>query len=607
MMFLKRSAAAAALWFGFSAAAGAQRTPNTPFSPEKIQQDIAFLSSSALEGRGSGTEGNAKAAAYLASEFKRYGLKPLGTLDQSNPNAPLEGKGYFQPFQFSAGRRVGTESKLTLVGKDKTFTFAPSQDFSISPLSAGGKAESADVVFAGYGISATSAARDDYAGVDISRKVVIVLPGSPKGAERFGELRAKVLTARDKGAVAVVTTGDETDSGSGTISFQNSSDSGIPVFQLKKAAFDELLASIDKSAGTVQTDVGDGRSGADLVPFKASFNADVHKIQKVTQNVVGMLEGTDYNLKPQFVLVGAHLDHLGMGGMGSLDTSGKPAVHPGADDNASGTAGVVELARYFSAHRPKRSLIFVLFSGEEMGLLGSAYYAKEPVVTLSNTVSMVNLDMIGRLKNNTLIVGGTGTGREFGGWLSEIEQKEKAAGSTLQISRSDTGFGASDHQSFYVKNTPVLFFFTGVHDDYHKPSDTADKINAEGEAQVLEIVRASVEKIANASEPPTYVRVKTAGAPGGSRGFAVYLGTVPNYAAEGVQGVLLDGVREGSPAEKAGLKAGDVIIRINNLVVNNLQDYVTALQQLKAGETAAITVKRGAENVTLNATLEERR
>ena len=596
----------------------AQKSPNTPFSTDALKTEITYLSSDALTGRGSGTDGNLKAATFVANEFRRYGLKPLGTYKQTDTDAPLEGLGYFQPFSYSAGRMVGSASKLTAIATDKTVAeYAANKDFAISPLSGAGNAEEVEVVFAGYGVSAPSAGRDDYAGVDVTGKVVILLPGTVKGFEKFSQLRAQALVARDRGAVAVITSGTEgaTATPGAKLSFENQSDSGIPVFLLQPDALARLIASSGKSYDALKADTDAGKPTTDILPVKLSFNADVQKIRKVTQNVVGYVEGTDYNLKDEFVIIGAHLDHLGMGGVGSLDPSGQPAVHHGADDNASGTAGVLELAHYFAAHRPKRSLLFIGFSGEELGLLGSAYYAKEPVVTLNNTVAMLNLDMIGRLNptSETLIVGGSGTAQEFPAMLDDLTQQENLAGRGLKLSRSDTGFGASDHQSFYVQNIPVLFFFTGVHADYHRPSDTVDKINLTGEAQVLELVRASVVKIANAPTRPTFVKVQAPapaannGDTGGNRSFKVYLGTIPNYSAEGVQGVLLDGVREGSPAATAGLKAGDIITRMNNLVISGLQDYVTALQQLNPGEAVAITVRRGAETLTLNATVTERK
>ena len=581
----------------------AQRAPSAPFSQTKIQSDIAYLSSDALGGRGSGTEGNALAATFIALEFRRFGLRPMGTLNQNDPNAPLEGKGYYQPFEFNAGRLVGSGSTLSVTSKSGSSALALTGDFALSPLSAAGKAENAEVVFAGYGVSAPSAGRDDYAGIDVSRKVVILLPGVTKGYERFGELRAKVLSARDKGAVAVITVGTESESAGSRSSFENTSDSGIPVFILQEKALDALFVSGGKSLATLRENTKKGNAIADLLDLKITFNADVKKIQKRTQNVVGFLEGTDYNLREQVVVIGAHMDHLGLGGTGSLDTSGKPAIHPGADDNASGTTGVLMLAEYYAKHRPKRSLLFMCFSGEELGLLGSAHYVREPIIALSNTVAMVNLDMIGRLKNEALIVGGSGTAHEFAGLLTEAETGQNT---TLKVSRSETGFGASDHQSFYTHGTPVLFFFTGTHEDYHKPSDTANKINAGGEAEVLNFVRSTVTKIANAPFRPTFVQVSTPANTGGARSFRVYLGTVPNYSVEGVRGVLLDGVREGSPAATAGLKVGDIITRMNNLTINSLQDYVTALQQLNPGESVAIIVRRGAETLTFNATVTER-
>ncbi|HLJ57344.1 MAG TPA: M28 family peptidase, partial [Chthonomonadaceae bacterium] len=331
------------------------------------------------------------------------------------------------------------------------------------------------------------------------------------------------------------------------------------------------------------------------------LTADVKKVEKVTANVAGLLEGSDPALKGEVVVIGAHLDHLGMGGPGSLDRSSGSAIHHGADDNASGTAGVMDLAAWFASRpaRPKRSIVFMCFSGEELGLFGSDYYVKHPIVPLERTVAMINMDMVGRLRENKLIVIGSGTAKEWGSLLTEAN---RSAG--FQLARSDDGFGASDQQSFYSKDVPVLFFFTGSHSDYHTSTDTADKINAEGEVKVLAMVADCAERIANAAARPTFQRINVP-APGGSPGFRVYFGSVPDYAAQ-VQGVQLNGVRDNSPAAKAGLRAGDIIVKFGATTVKGIQDYTLALQDCKPGDQVEVVVLRGGQRLTLHATLAAR-
>jgi Zn-dependent M28 family amino/carboxypeptidase len=248
----------------------------------------------------------------------------------------------------------------------------------------------------------------------------------------------------------------------------------------------------------------------------------------------------------------------------------------------------------------KRSLLLICFSGEELGLLGSDFYVKHPLIPLDRTVTMLNMDMIGRLRDNKLIVIGSGTAQEWDRLLTETNATAK-----FDLARSESGFGASDQQSFYTQNIPVLFFFTGTHADYHTPTDTADKINAAGEARVLKMVADCAARIADSSARPTFQRIKTPDQNAPSRSFAVYFGSVPDYAAQ-VEGVQLNGVREGSPAEKAGLKAGDIIIKFGDKTIKNIYDYTYALQDHRPGDQVAVLVKRGAETLTLMVTLAAR-
>lgn len=314
-------------------------------------------------------------------------------------------------------------------------------------------------------------------------------------------------------------------------------------------------------------------------------------------NVIGILEGKDSVLKNEAIIIGAHYDHLGRGGQGSLAMN-STEIHHGADDNASGTSALIELARYFAkAKTNKRTLIFISFGGEEEGLFGSKYYTNNPVFPLEKTVAMINMDMIGRLRDFKLNIGGIGTATE---WKDLVESQNKALitatdtqNFTLQL--TEDGFGPSDHASFYMKKVPVLFFFTGSHEDYHKPSDTADKINYEGERKILELVKNITQAIDANPKIPTYAVAKTSGNEG-RRSFAVTIGIMPSYTDSG-DGLTLDGVRDDSPAAKAGLKAGDKIVKLAGKEVKSVQDYTAILSELKADTEYEVWVVRGTERL----------
>lgn len=329
-------------------------------------------------------------------------------------------------------------------------------------------------------------------------------------------------------------------------------------------------------------------------------------------NVIGILPGNDPTLKNEAIVIGAHYDHLGKGGQGSL-AANSTEIHHGADDNASGTAAVIELARQFTKEKKnKRTIIFIAFSGEEDGLFGSKYYVNNPVWPLDKTVAMINLDMVGRLKDDKLNVGGVGTGVE---WKSLVEAKNAgktqlvgASSSTMpvalsvsnlfQLALNEDGFGPSDHSSFYGKQIPVLFFFTGTHLDYHKPSDTFEKINYGGLTKIASYVSTIAKSIDENPMRPTYKTAPASGTPGGRMGFNVSLGTIPSYA-DSTDGMVLDGVRDDSPASKAGLKKGDKVIKLAGKEIKNVYDYTAAMGEMKAGEEYEVVIKRGNETLTL--------
>ena len=541
--------------------------------PARIQQDVKYLASDELEGRLTGSKGATEAADYIAAEFRRVGLKPLTT-------------GYKQKFPYVARVSLGKTNSF-LFGKEKLnvgVDWLP-LGFSSSATVAG------DVVFVGYGITASELNYNDYSAVNAKGKIAIAKQGTPDGDNphgqfaRFERVRWKAVAARNAGAKALILIAREDnfrDDRLTELAYDNSAgDAGLPVIVISRQAADRIMG---------------------LQNVAISLTTDIVRDETPAYNVAGMLEGSDPLLKNEVIIIGAHYDHLGRGGEGSGSLAPRSGdIHHGADDNASGTAGVLELARLFTTQkaRPKRTLVFVAFSGEEEGLLGSNYYVNHPLLPLANTVAMINMDMIGRMKDHRLIIDGVGTAKEWRDIISADTDK------SFQLTLNEDGFCPSDHSSFYAKQLPVLFFWTGTHNDYHKPSDTFDKINYDDEARILEMVARIVNRLDAADKRVTYTTAKSEPAPR-STGFRVYLGTIPNYA-DTTDGLLLDGVRDDSPAAKAGLKAGDKIVKIGDREIRNVYDYTAALGEMKAGEEYVFEVKRGNEKLSLKVKPEARK
>ncbi len=319
-----------------------------------------------------------------------------------------------------------------------------------------------------------------------------------------------------------------------------------------------------------------------------------------TQNVVAMLAGTDPALRNQYVVIGAHFDHLGRSTEGALDPQAGDAIRNGADDNASGTAAVMELARIFRAAPTRRSLLFINFSAEEEGLLGSAWFVEHSPIALDSIDAMVNFDMVGRLRNRRLIVYGVATGKEFPGML------DTANAGRLDIHGQVDGFGPSDQSSFYAKDIPVLHFFTDLHEDYHRATDDVDKINAGGEATVVDIAERVIRDVADRPARISFFRVPSKPTVASSSGTDVYFGSIPDMAAGDVKGERLTGITAGSPADKGGLKAGDVVVEFGGVAVTDLETYSAALYAHKPGDVVQVVVLRDGQRLTLTVTLGRR-
>jgi aminopeptidase YwaD len=631
----------------------AQTTQPTSELEQNLRRHVEYLASDQLEGRKTGEAGATTAAGYVANQFAQFRLKP--------GISSAKGKGNFlQPFPYVAGVTIGESSFLRLIPADTTGESKLEPGITYMPYgnSINSDVPNAPLVFAGYGIATADKKYDDFSGLDANGKVLLVFDGTPEGGSRetFGSfnIHAKANLAKERGAKALIVIAKLNDFKADPLSRlvyePTTGETAIPVVIVDRGIAAELLgakeakdlAAIEKSLA-MKTNVPPNSQaetrpvGSVPTPIKATaqLKIDLRKKTVDAYNVIGILEGTDPVLKNEAIVIGAHYDHLGRGGRSSL-AANSTDIHHGADDNASGTAAILELARQFAKEKTnKRTLIFMAFGGEEEGLLGSKFYVNSPVWPIDKTVAMINLDMVGRLKDEKLTVGGIGTAGEWrvlaletavnqpmrltkagplGGTVNHNPPApsvpKSAEGMTFsvippvpvtqksfELQLNEDGFGPSDHSSFYGKQIPVLFLFTGTHADYHKPSDTAEKVNYNGLTKIADFTAAIVKAVDANLTRPTY-RVAQTAPTGGRMTFNVSLGTIPAYG-DGNDGLTIDGAREGSPAAKAGLKAGDKIIKLAGKDVRNISDYMFAMGTMKAGEEYEVIVKRGTETLTL--------
>lgn len=577
-------------------------------SPEitagELQAHVKYLASDELEGRGSGSEGNRKAAQYIAKAFAEYGLKPAGTNGT-----------YFQEFEFVSSVKLGSANSVTIARTGKApMRLKVEEDFRPFGFSSNSSV-SAPAVFAGYGITAPDLKYDDYEGLDVSGKVVIVLRYGPDGNDmhsefyRFTSLRHKARYAREKGAAALIIVDAHHDELPKLTYDQSHASSGIPCVALRSGVLEQLLPA-EQSLAAIKDSIKASRRtiGFPLSGVTISLETDIVKVMDRTANVLGYLEGSDPVLKNEVVVIGAHFDHLGYGGEGSGSlVPHLHEIHNGADDNASGTAGLLELAQRFAASASRsRTLLFIGFSAEEIGTIGSQYYVNNPYFPIEKTVAMINMDEIGRLNENALTVYGTGTSPE---WIPMLKKyNARAASDSFALKLIPDGFGPSDHAQFYAKDIPVLFFFTGTHNDYHKPSDDWEKINYAGQERIVRFIYDVANDIQSATPKPQFTRAQSTtgmGSGGDSPGFAVTLGVIPDYG-ESTEGMKIGGTRPNGPADKAGLKAGDIIVTLAGKKVMNIYDYMGILGELKAGQTVEVEVVRDGKPMKFSATMQKR-
>ena len=589
--------------------AWAFETPSLiPSAGEAITRHVRLLASNELTGRGVDTPGIKLARDYIAREFASYGLRPGG-----------DNRTYFQSFEVATGVSVKQPTALKL-GGDALLTL--NEQWTPLGSSASGSV-TADLVFAGYGISANDYGYDDYAGVDVKDKIVLVLryeppPKDDKSPFRkhpdystHAALRVKANIARDHGAAGLILV-DLHQSGDGRkelISTRSSlwrGGEGLVAAQVSRGAIESWLETkgLSLAAAKEKIDREEKPASVALPGAQVALQVTLEEVRQRAENVVAVLAGADSSLKDQNIVIGAHYDHLGFGHFGTLDSRAEGQIHHGADDNGSGTAALLRLAETLarSTPRPARTIVFAAFSGEESGLVGSRHYVNQPPFPLASTMAMLNLDMVGRLRDNRVTVFGTRSAQP----LSAIVLQE-ARHFGLEIAESD-GVGRSDHMSFYNKKIPALHFFTGNHPDYHRPSDTWEKLNIDGIAKVVELVSATAQRIALTKEPLNFVSLPFRppgddGRPG--QGYGAYLGSIPDFG-DNSEGVRLAGVAEGSPAALAGLREGDVIIRFAGNKVQSLDDLAAYLRGKKPGEEVEIVALRSGSPVTVRATLRPR-
>jgi hypothetical protein len=554
---------------------------------------VETLASERFAGREAGSAGERLAGDFLAAQLARLGARPLPGRTSM-----------FVPFDFTAGSKDGG-SRVT-VG---SASFTAPQD--VVALSFSDDAEiSAPAVFVGYGIVVPESQNfgyDSYATLDVKDKVVVVLRYFPEDADqqtravlaRYSDLRYKAMAARQHGAKAVlVVTGPRSPNAGQTVPISSDTalaGSGIAAASVTAPVADALFAG-SKPLRDVQQQFDTGNphvAGFALPNITVTLKTSLVREKQTGRNVIAYLPATTRAavMKP-WVAIGAHYDHLGLGRNGNSlagkEDAGKP--HLGADDNASGSAAVLAIADAFAAQKARpRHLLIALWSAEEMGLVGSTAFVNAPPVPMNEIAAYLNFDMVGRMRDNKLAVQATGTSA---GWASLLERANVAAGFDLTLQPDP--YQPTDVQTFNQAGVPSLNFTTGAHADYHKPSDTADKIDYEDLDRVVSLASAVVKRVMDQNEPPQFTKVDQSTQTASRTGVRVFTGTVPDYTSN-AKGLLLSGVIGGGPAEQAGLQKGDIIIEIAGQSITNIYDYTYALDLLKIGQAVKVVYLRGSD------------
>lgn len=596
---MKKIFLALSFLFFFSPAFSQTVTERNPeISANDLKKHIYYLASEELKGRGTGSEEILLAAEYIKNEFESLGLEPL--FDSV----------YFQPFDILTKYELTGGNSFLVKLPDEEITFELNKAYTPLSFSAESLSVKGEIVFAGFGISDSEILKyDDYEGIDIKGKIALILSGSPEydnpKFDNHISLRQKAIVAKNKGAAGLIIVNLyrplSTEDRLRRLAYDGAPGfSGFPVVQLHRDYAEKFFNNFNLSIKEIQKEIEINQRPASfsLDGITAYLEVGMRKVYTRAVNAAALLKSGDDDYKNEYIVVGAHYDHLGMGEFGSLNRNAQSAIHYGADDNASGTAGVIELAEYFVSIKDKikRNIIFIAFSAEEMGLLGSDHFVKNSPVPVENMIFMANLDMIGRMSDSlSLIIYGTGTASFFDSLLTVLNLTKN-----FKLSLHKGGIGSSDHASFYKNNVPVLFFFTGTHADYHRPTDTPDKIEYERQEEILKYVADVILALDRRSLRPEFISVASDET---RRAVAkVYTGVVPDFASDS-GGFKISGVSEGSPSQKAGLKAGDIIIKFGDKKIDNIYDYMSALNSHSAGETVELTVIRNNEQMSFSITL----
>ncbi|MGE0820989.1 MAG: M28 family peptidase [Candidatus Binatia bacterium] len=577
-----------------------------PINAKSMQIHLAALASEKMAGRLTGTAGEQRATEYVASLFQWLGLVPAG-----------DNNTFFQQFSFTAGVSVGENNRFIVRSATDDQEYAVDQDWRPLASSKTGTFDSAGVVFAGYGIVAPAAdghgAYDVYTDLDVTDKWVMVLRYLPEDISpelrqhlnRYASLRYKTMVARDKGARGVIVVSGpkaQVKEQLVRLAFDATlATSSIGAISVSDAVAEHLLQPSGKTLREVQDalDSGDVVPGFLLSDLELEVTIDMVQETRTGRNVLARLQA-GINPAPSAVVIGAHVDHLGRGeGTGSLAREEERGqIHYGADDNASGVAGLLQIAQVLTEAKAKgdlslqRDILFATWSGEELGLLGSSHFvrtfggATEPTVLTPGVVAYLNMDMIGRL-NSAVILQGISSSTS---WPRDIERLAAPLG--LAVKLQPDSYLPTDATSFYLKGVPIVSAFTGAHADYHTPRDTPDKINAEGAATIARFMAALTRSLATRSDLPDYVAATQPPRTVGRVAVRAYLGTIPDYTPSDMSGVKLSGVIKGGPAEQAGVTGGDVIIALAGRKIENIYDYTYALDALKVGVPVELRIVR---------------
>ena len=584
-------------------------------SAQDLHLHVSFLASDQTEGRLTGTQGARRATDYVASAFQFLGLEPAG-----------DGGTYFQSFEFTSGVSLGPENHLREKGKSSGDDFVVDRDWRPLAFSRSGRIDPAGIVFAGYGIVAPATQEhdeyDSFAHLEVADKWVLLFRYLPddisaefrQHLSRYSSLRFKAMVARDRGARGVmVVSGPNSQVKEDLVGLSfDSSQAGtsIGVISVTDAFGEQLLESVDESLKALQDQLDTGQSvmGFEIPGLELEVEIDIRKEKRMGRNVLARLRsGGQPN---DAVVVGAHVDHLGYGrGAGSLAREEERGlIHYGADDNASGVGAVLEIAQYLVNQQTegklpmKRDLLFAAWSGEELGLLGSSHFVQnlleetQSSTLTSQIAAYLNMDMIGRLRES-LVLQGVGSSSV---WPAEAERRNVPIG--LPIVIQNDSYLPTDATSFYLKGVPLLSAFTGVHEDYHTPRDTADKINYEGAEKIARFMALITSSLLTSESAPDYVEMERPGTSTGRTALRAYLGTIPDYSQGDVTGVKLSGVMKGAPAEQAGIQGGDVVIELAGQKIENIYDYTYAIDALKVGTAVEIVVLRGNRRMTVTVT-----